>query len=199
MSQAFVTVATGARHRLDRAALTVLIASLPGLLVRPLESYPPPRVLVWDPGSWPPDGLPSLGPATAPLLVVGEIKASALPTGVAGLFSKDETPEAFGIAIRQVARGEQYLSPSLALALLHTQDFGAPSPAIDPSTLPAREQEILTLLAQGLSNKAIGARLYLSVRTVEGHLANLYAHLGVHSRTEAVLLAIRRGSASPLR
>src|SRR6266542_6628369 len=110
MSQPFVTVATGARHPLDRAALTVLIASLPGLLVTPPESYPPPRVLVWDSGSWQLDGLPGLGPDTGLLLVVGETKALALPAGVAGLFSKDETPEALGIAIRKVARGEQYLS-----------------------------------------------------------------------------------------
>ena len=54
-----------------------------------------------------------------------------------------------------------------------------------------REQEILKLLAQGLSNKMIAAKLYLSVRTVEGHLANIYSRLGVHSRTEAMLIAVK--------
>ena len=199
MNQAVVTVAAGAHYPFDRAALAVLIRTLPGLCVLPPESDPPPRVLVWDPGPRQLDGLPRLGPDTALLLVVGGSDPLALPPGVAGLFSKDETPEALGVAIRQVARGEPYLSPTLALALLGTRDSGAPSPAVAPRSLPEREQEILALLAEGLSNKAIAARLYLSVRTVEGHLGNLYARLGVHSRTEAVLLAVQRTLVSPSR
>ncbi len=62
-----------------------------------------------------------------------------------------------------------------------------------PEPLSSREQEVLTLLAQGLSNKEIAQRLYLSVRTVEGHLVNVYGKLGVHSRTEAALYAVRQG------
>ncbi len=111
----------------------------------------------------------------------------------------DETPEALGAAIRQVARGEQYLSPSLALALLETRETEVPSAAIDLSTLTEREREMLSLLAGGLSNKTIAARLYLSVRTIEGHFANLYARLGVHSRTEAALIAVQSGLGSRTR
>jgi len=192
MNQALVTVAAGAHYPLDRAALAALITTLPGLRVTPPESDPPPRVLVWDPGSPRLDVLPPLGPDTALLLVVGAMERVAMPLGVAGLFSKDETPEALGIAIRQVARGDEYLSPTLALALLEATGSSVPLAAVDPRSLPEREQEILALLAEGLSNKAIAARLYLSVRTVEGHLASLYARLGVHSRTEAALLAVQR-------
>jgi DNA-binding NarL/FixJ family response regulator len=67
------------------------------------------------------------------------------------------------------------------------------------SILTDRERQILALLGEGLSNKAISARLYLSVRTVEGHLTNLYTRLGVHSRTEAALMAIHHGLASKVR
>jgi DNA-binding NarL/FixJ family response regulator len=203
-----LTVAVGGGCLLDRAALSALVSGLPGLHVVGLDSDPPPRVLVWDVSAGHLAELPRLPPGTALLLLVTTDNCSALPPGVAGLFSKDETPEALGIAIRQVARGEQYLSPSLALALLQHQR--AASSSVDPtallsaagqalSTLTDREREILTLLAEGLSNKAIAARLYLSVRTVEGHLANLYTRLGVHSRTEAALFAIRYNLSTPIR
>jgi DNA-binding NarL/FixJ family response regulator len=112
---------------------------------------------------------------------------------VSGLFANDEVPAALGVAIRQVARGEQYLSPSLALALLRQQQETAVTPQSQLEMLTRREREILALLGEGLSNKAIAARLYLSVRTIEGHLANLYGKLGVRSRTEAALISVQLG------
>lgn len=63
--------------------------------------------------------------------------------------------------------------------------------------LTAREQDIVRLLAQGLSNKEIAARLKVSARTVNFHLDNLYSKLGVNSRTEAVVYALRHGLAAP--
>ena len=194
-----LTVAVGGGCLLDRAALSALASGLPGLRVAALDLDPPPRVLVWDASAGDLAELPRLPPGTALLLLVTTDNCSALPPGVAGLFSKDETPEALGIAIRQVARGEQYLSPSFALALLERSEAQATSSEIDLPPLADREREILTLLAEGLSNKAIAARLYLSVRTVEGHLANLYTRLGVHSRTEAALFAIRYNLSTPIR
>ncbi len=192
-----LTVAVGGHYLIDRVALSALVSSLPGLQLVALDSIPPPRVLVWDAGAGDTAGLPRLPPETALLLLVTVDDYSNLPSGVAGLFLKDETPEALGIAIRQVARGEQYLSPSLALALL--QHRHAEAPAVDVSRLTDREREIMTLLAEGMSNKAIAARLYLSVRTVEGHLTNLYTRLGVHSRTEAALIAIHHNLHAPIR
>ncbi len=194
-----VTVAVKARYPLDEAGLKTLIANLPGVSVISLNSVPPPRVLVWDSGSGDLANLPSHAPETALLLIIRQAEHPALPSGAAGLFSKVESPEALGAAIRQVARGEQYLSPSLALALLETHTAESPSPVIDLNILTEREREMLSLLAEGLSNKTIAARLYLSVRTVEGHLASLYARLGVHSRTEAVLIAVRSGLGSRIR
>ncbi len=194
MPQLPITVAVGGHYLIDQAGLRALLATLPGLRVIPLDSAPPPCVLVWDPGLTGAPSLPRLTPETTVLLLVGDVEWPTLPPGVAGLFSKDELPEALGVAIRQVARGEQYLSPSLALALLERGE--AASHEIDLPTLTDRERQIFALLAEGLSNKVIASRLYLSVRTVEGHLASLYTRLGVHSRTEAALIAIHHGLAS---
>ena len=137
--------------------------------------------------------LPPILPETALLLLVQDQIPTALPPGAVGLFSKDEAPEALGVAIRQVARGEAYLSPALALALAQRNIEKTGKPALEIDTLTEREREVLALLAEGLSNKAIAARLYLSVRTVEGHLASLYPRLGVHSRTEAMRVALQVG------
>jgi DNA-binding NarL/FixJ family response regulator len=188
-----ITVAIGGRHELDRAGLAALVASLPGLRVVPLDKNPPPQVLVWETETGA-DGLPSVRPDTAILLLTGERGYESLPKTVAGLLSRDEPPAALGIAIRQVARGEQYMSPSLAVAILQKRQSHATLTESERSVIDSltdREREILDLLAQGLSNKRIATQLYLSVRTVEGHLANIYARLNVHSRTEAMLLAVK--------
>ena len=188
-----VSVAVGGGHELDRAGLAALIANLPGLRVVPLEKQPPPQVLVWEAREGT-EGLPSASADTAFLLLTEDADYESLPERVNGLLSKDEPPVALGIAIRQVARGEQYLSPAIAVAILQkrkTKSALTESQKSVIQSLTDREREILDLLAQGLSNKLIAARLYLSVRTVEGHLANIYSRLGVHSRTEAMLVAVR--------
>lgn len=188
-----ITVSVGGGFEMDRAGLAALIASLPGLRVVAREASPPPQVLVWQAraGS---DDLPRVSADTFILLLVEGAGVESLPETATGLLSRDEPPAALGIAIRQVARGEQYLSLSLATTILRKHQT---KPTLTTSqksvieSLTDREREILELLAQGLSNKAIAARLYLSIRTVEGHLANIYARLGVHSRTEAMLVAVK--------
>lgn len=186
-----ITVAVGGGHALDRAGLSALITTLPGLSVVAIDHRPPPQVLIWifsaNMGTFPPPNT-----ETAVLLLTDYAEDQSLPEKVSGLFSKDELPSSLGIAIRQVARGEQYISPSLAVAIIQTrqQKSAAPEPQVIDA-LTDREKEILKLLAQGLGNKLIASHLYLSVRTVEGHLANIYSRLGVHSRTEAMLMAVK--------
>ena len=193
MARLSITVSIGGGRELDRAGLTALISSLPGLHVVPLDQTSPPQVLVWvrDVNT---NSLPFGIPGTAVLLLTDDAEFESLPEMITGLFSKDEPPAALGVAIRQVARGEQYLSPSLASAILGQRQ--AKSALTEPEkliidTLTEREREIFGWLAEGLSNKMIAAQLYLSVRTVEGHLANIYSQLGVHSRTEAMLIAVK--------
>lgn len=168
------------------------MASLPGLQVVPAGAAPPPSVAVWA-GRW--LSVQGLSPETKVLQLTTDTGTLQLAPGVSGVFSQDERPENLAIAIRQVARGEQYFSPAVVAGLLKQLSDKVPAP-VDLTPLTERERETLALLGAGLSNKAIAARLYLSVRTVEGHLAHLYARLGVHSRTEAVLIAVRHGLGS---
>jgi len=192
-----ITVAVGSRNSLDQAGLEAFISKLPGLSLVALDSSLPPQVLVWDVGVQGLNRIPPIAPTTALLLLIADETPTALPPGIAGLFSKDEKPEALGVAIRQVARGEQYLSPSLAFAILKQKQAETLPSGVDLHKYTEREREILALLAEGLSNKGIASRLYISVRTVEGHLARLYPLIGVHSRTEAILAVLRRDQTPP--
>jgi DNA-binding NarL/FixJ family response regulator len=188
-----ITVSIGGGRELERAGLTALVANLPGLRVVSIEKDPAPQVFLWV--NCPVTGeLPSVSPDTKIVLLTEHVADETLPETVTGLFSRDESVSALGIAIRQVARGEQYLSPSLATALFQKRAEKTLVTDLELSRikgLTEREREILDLLAQGLSNKLIASKLYLSVRTVEGHLANIYQRLRVHSRTEAMLMAVR--------
>jgi DNA-binding NarL/FixJ family response regulator len=193
MPPQLITVSVAGGRELDRAGLEALITGLPGLRVVPINKKPPAQVLIWI-GGTKTNGPSFVAPGTAVLLLTEDAEFESLPETITGLFSKDEPPAALGIAIRQVARGEQYLSPSLATAILQKRQARSPLTESEKSTidtLTEREREILELLAQGLSNKMIAARFYLSIRTVEGHLANIYSRLGVHSRTEAMLIAAK--------
>lgn len=108
----------------------------------------------------------------------------ALKRGAAAFLLLGASAEELFIAVRTVHRGECHLSPSIAARL-------ATSLATEPLT--EREGQVLTLLTDGLCNKHIAARLDISLGTVKAHLRSAFEKLGVHSRTEAILMAERRG------
>jgi len=115
-----------------------------------------------------------------------------LRAGADGYVLKDIAPDELAQAIRAVARGELLVQPQLAGRLLSR--FGRQSRGNYPyETLTAREQEVLQLLARGLRNKEIAARLHVSERTVNFHLANIYQKLNVSGRTEALSKALEQG------
>ncbi|MBI2954558.1 MAG: response regulator transcription factor [Chloroflexi bacterium] len=107
-----------------------------------------------------------------------------LAAGVAGCFLKSDRPEELLRGIRAAVAGEPAVS-GVVLRWLLGQPLGRGAPSLSDS-LTEREREVLDLLYAGLSNKEIAQKLYLSVRTVEVHLRNVYGKLGVRSRLEAV-------------
>ncbi|GCE18782.1 helix-turn-helix transcriptional regulator [Dictyobacter kobayashii] len=115
-----------------------------------------------------------------------------LRAGADGYVLKDIAPDELAQAVRTVARGEMLVQPQLAGRLLSR--FGRQGRGNNRyDTLTTRELEVLRLLARGLRNKEIAARLYVSERTVNFHLANIYQKLGVSGRTEALSKALEQG------
>ncbi len=108
----------------------------------------------------------------------------AIKAGAKGYVLKDARREELLHCIRRVNRGETCIPQSLLEKL---------AAGVSGETLTGRELEVLTLLAQGRSNKEIGANLYISETTVKAHLRSIFGKLDVLSRTEAIAAASRRG------
>jgi DNA-binding NarL/FixJ family response regulator len=116
----------------------------------------------------------------------------ALQAGASGYLLKDAEADEVAAAIRAACRGEVHLDPVIAKQL--TRSLVAPKPqTVD--ALTDREREVLVLVAQGLSNQQIANALVISERTARTHVSNILSKLGVASRTQAALLAIREGIA----
>jgi DNA-binding NarL/FixJ family response regulator len=117
----------------------------------------------------------------------------ALDAGAEGYLLKHSEPEVILSGIRAVVAGGSPLDPKAARTLL-TQQRRSPEPAGAASPLTAREEEVLTMVGDGLPNKSIARRLGISERTVKAHLTNIFQRLGVTDRTQAALWAQRRRS-----
>lgn len=117
-----------------------------------------------------------------------------LRAGADGYLLKSADSDDLVRAVRAVAAGSKPLDPAVAAKVVAQMTTGKPAAAGDQvEPLSERELAVLRLAGQGLTNKAIGAALGISDRTVQGHMANLYGKLGVASRTEAVTKALKLG------
>jgi len=121
-----------------------------------------------------------------------------LRAGAAGYLLKDVPSEQLVEAIRAAARGEAFIQPSVArkvvaefARLTEREHRRREQPLVEP--LSARELEVLALVAEGLSNREIGERLFITPGTVKNHVSNVLAKLGVRDRTQAVLQAQELG------
>jgi DNA-binding NarL/FixJ family response regulator len=116
----------------------------------------------------------------------------ALRAGAAGYLLKDAEADEVTAAIRAACRGEVHLDPAIAKQLTRSLVASKPQTV---TALTDREREILVLVAQGLSNQQIADALVISERTARTHVSNILSKLGLASRTQAALLAIREGIA----
>ena len=119
----------------------------------------------------------------------------AIKAGALGYLLKDTQPEDLINAIRQVYRGESFLSPTIARMVLQ-EVFQPGEKPLSPDPLTKREIEVLQVLAKGKSNRDIGENLSITEATVRTHVSNILAKLHLASRTEAALYALKEGVAS---
>jgi DNA-binding NarL/FixJ family response regulator len=120
----------------------------------------------------------------------------ALQAGASGYILKDVEPDQLVEAIRSAYKGNIQLHPEIASALLSQTlpqaELEVPS-TIDVDVLTARENEVLQLLAQGMSNKEIASVLVITEKTVKAHVSSILSKLNLSDRTQAALYAVKNG------
>ena len=197
---------------LARAGLAAILAAQPGCQVTgqaasdvdwPAEiEAARPDVIIWDLG-WTPDSgidrLADLRDSLPPVLALlpehdpaAGGAAHAWRAGARGLLTRTADPATIAAAAQSLARGLVALDGDLAAALLMSP---SPDPATDAliEPLTPREIEVLHLLAEGMTNRAIAQRLEISEHTVKFHVNAILGKLGAQSRTDAVVRATRLG------
>ncbi len=142
-----------------------------------------------------------VSPATKVVIMTAHqedrLLVEAVEAGASGFLGKDEAADEVLAAAKAAADGEVLIDPTTLTRLLHqvAKEREARRDAqalLDELTL--REHEILQLLAEGMRNEGIAQKLFISPQTVQTHVRNLLAKLGVHSKLEAVAFAVRHGA-----
>ncbi|MCB8954026.1 MAG: response regulator transcription factor [Ardenticatenales bacterium] len=206
-----VRVLVVADDPLARAGLALTLGQQPGVEVvgqveeaawtvagdeaTPLEVYQP-DVVLWDMG-WEVEegrfdvmaGVAELETPVAALLADEEMVAGAWAAGARGVLRREMGAEKMPAALLALRQGLVVVDEAFAQVLL---PLSPPEPA-PAEALTTREMEVLRLVAEGLSNRAIGLRLAISEHTVKFHITAIMGKLGAQSRTEAVVRATRLG------
>ncbi len=128
-----------------------------------------------------------------------DCQASVLKLGAVGIVHRDQNPKLLLEAIRQIYRGETWLNQVLLNKILSLDkprasggNFGG---YLDTDLLTAREKEVITMIGEGLKNKQIAERMFISEATVRHHLSSIYGKIGVEDRLNLVIYAYANGLA----
>jgi DNA-binding NarL/FixJ family response regulator len=194
----------GLRRLLESHGHTVVAEVDDGLRVVDVVGRIEPDVLLLDlglPGLHGLDIVPEIKrrtPRTRVLVLSAESRddfvLSALRNGAAGYVLKNSPSQDLMTGITAVMQGRHYVSSELAETLVRLVSQAEDAQLSDPyEMLSHREREVLHLMAEGLSNAAIGERLFISPRTVETPRANILRDLGLKSQSDVVRYALRRG------
>jgi len=209
-------------HGIMRAGLRMLLESQPGITVvgeastcadtLALATSTQPDVIVLDldlGGENAVESIPTLlrtAPDTRILVLTGvrdpEVHRHAIRQGALGLVVKEKAMETLLQAIMKVRAGEVWLEPTMIARVLGDLTRPQASPQISAEAakiarLTEREREVITLVGEGLRNKHIAARLYISEATVRHHLTAIFAKLGLLDRFELAIYAYQHGLATP--
>jgi DNA-binding NarL/FixJ family response regulator len=204
-------------HALVRAGIRALLERLPGIEVvaeadngrQALEliKTSAPNLVLLDISMAGLGGLEALPrivkdfPSVKVLILSGhaneEYVLRALRCGAAGYMLKEAAAEELELAIKAVAQGKTYLSPSVSRTVVESYLQRAAGEEGPVEELTARQREILQMIAEGKNTKEIAATLEISVKTVEAHRLQLMARLNIHDVAGLVRYAIRSGLVSP--
>ena len=193
-----VRVAVTSDDPLMRASVQRLLAAVPEVAVVPTADA---QVVLVDLGTDRERALarlPSLRAIAAPVVVVvpdGSFVTAALAAGARGVVHRDSIGPEWSAALTAVEAGLTVSDAPLAENLVSPRPAPAPASAPRPAVgqLTERERQVVSLLAEGLSNKLIADRLGISDHTAKFHVNGVMAKLGAGTRTEAVVEAVRRG------
>lgn len=111
--------------------------------------------------------------------------------GVDGYVLKDCDSDTLVKAIKDVYKGETYIQPSLATLLVKKCDGDTTKEESKKNSLTKREYEVITLIAEGLNNREIGKKLYISEKTVKNHVSNIFKKIDVNDRIQAAIFAYK--------
>jgi two-component system, NarL family, nitrate/nitrite response regulator NarL len=181
-------------EREDALAVTAQLPGDEGVARSALQARA--EAVMWDLGTSPAPRLDGLAQAAAAGLAIlalvhaDEDATDALGAGARGVLSRLAEPARLTAALQAIAAGLTVLDDTLAPVALRPR---SPRPAALVEPLTPRESEVLQLLAQGLANKAIAARLRISDHTVKFHVNAVLGKLGARTRTEAIVYAARLG------
>jgi two-component system, NarL family, nitrate/nitrite response regulator NarL len=209
-------------HAVVRTALRMLIQSQPGLTMvgeagnredaLGLSAREMPDIILLDlelDGESGLDFLPELlntSPGSRIIILTGvrdmEVLHRAVSLGAMGVVGKDNAVDVLIGAIERVHAGEAWLDPSLTARVLSGMSRAGKARHDDPeaakiATLTEREREVLAIVGEGLKNKEIASRLFISEWTVRHHLTSIFDKLQVSDRVELILYAYRHNLAEP--